>query len=73
MLQASLFDPLLKQRPARVSLHFLFTARHLASFFPQQQQVSHACACNGACGKPAKPALLALCVEQPCNPTQQHG
>jgi hypothetical protein len=55
-------------------LHVLFTAPHLASVSsPQQQQVSHACACDGACGKYAEPALLALCVEQPCNPMQQQS
>ena len=42
-----------------MSLHVLFTAPHLASLVPKQQQVSHACACDGACGKAAVPALPA--------------
>jgi hypothetical protein len=62
MLQASLFDLVLNIAFARVlcSLHVLFTTfTSLLLSSPQQQQVSHACACDGACLKAAEPVLSA--------------
>ena len=62
--------PFADHSPARVSLHVLFKATNglILLSVQQKQQVSHACACDGACGKAAKPALLAIVCEAAVQP-----
>jgi hypothetical protein len=73
MLQASLFELLLNI--ALPVCPCMYSSRHptwlLLSSPQQQYQVSHACACDGACGKPAKTSIPCRCVwsscETPCS------